>query len=168
MKKAIALIIVLICVSSSFAQSISFVSLQQDYETILKAAENQTSVKLVTNENTVSISNQESTTNYIFNQKKLYNVETIKNFDNNKAANTALDGVLEYLKISGIEVIDMKAEGNKKEYIGTKTGEVYKVSLVEKSPNLVELHLVTRNVANIPDGQRDKYDMLAMDVKNMK
>jgi hypothetical protein len=168
MKKAIALIIVLSFVSFTFAQSFAFVSLQQDYDAVLRSAENQSSAKLVTNENTVSISNQETSTNYVFNEKKLYNVETIKNFDNSKAANTALEGVLEYLKISGIEVMDMKAEGKQKEYVGTKTGEVYKVILVEKDAAHFELHLITRNVANIPAGQRDKYDTFAMDVKNLK
>lgn len=168
MKKALALIIVLFTISTSFAQSSVFVSLQQDYETIVKNAQTLSSVKLETNANMVSISTQESSTNYAFNEKKLYNVETIKNYDNNKTANTALEGILEYLKISGIEIMDMKAEGAKKEYVGTKTGEVYKVVFVEKDASHYELHLITRNVANVPAEQRDKYDFFAMDVKNMK
>lgn len=168
MKKAIALIITLFAISFSFAQSSLFVSVQQDYETIVKNAESLSSVKLETNANMVSISNQESSTHYAFNEKKLYNVETIKNYDNAKTANTALEGILEYLKVSGISIMDMKAEGVKKEYVGTKTGEVYKVVFVEKDASHFELHLITRNVANVPAPERDKYDFFAMDVKNMK
>jgi hypothetical protein len=78
MKKAIALIITLFTISFTFAQSSVFVSLQQDYETIIKTAESLSAVKLETNANTVFISNQESSTRYFFNEKNYIMLKQLK------------------------------------------------------------------------------------------
>ncbi|MFN0204568.1 MAG: hypothetical protein ACKVTZ_23835 [Bacteroidia bacterium] len=162
MRKIVVLLTCIFIVSISFAQDIALITENDHYEQVLG---NIGSDKVETNANFIQTESSAGMTFYTFNEKKLYQSETVKKYENRKEAIQSAEKLLAYFAANQINVVNTQSTENKTEYIATRKGEVFKLEVKELSKTLFEVRMTTRKVQNIPAEKREKYDFLAMETK---